>query len=43
LTFIKNRLEIAWELLADDGTIWMSIDDYESHYLKVLADGIFGR
>ena len=43
LTFIKNRLEIAWELLADDGTIWMSIDDCESHYLKVLADGIFGR
>lgn len=43
LTFIKNRLEIAWELLADDGTIWMSIDDSESHYLKVLADGIFGR
>ncbi|MFM0762242.1 site-specific DNA-methyltransferase [Streptococcus suis] len=43
LTFIKNRLEIAWELLADDGTIWISIDDYESHYLKVLADGIFGR
>lgn len=43
MTFIKNRLEIAWELLADDGTIWMSIDDYESHYLKVLADGIFGR
>ena len=43
LTFIKNRLEIAWELLADDGTIWMSIDDSESHYLKVLADDIFGR
>lgn len=43
LTFIKNRLEIAWELLADDGTIWMSIDDSESHYLKVLADNIFGR
>ena len=43
LTFIKNRLEVAWELLSDDGTIWMSIDDSESHYLKVLADGIFGR
>jgi len=43
LTFMKNRLEIAWELLSDDGTIWMSIDDSESHYLKVLADGIFGR
>ena len=43
LTFMKNRLEVAWELLSDDGTIWMSIDDSESHYLKVLADGIFGR
>lgn len=43
LTFIKSRLEIAWELLSSDGTIWMSIDDNESHYLKVLADSIFGR
>jgi len=43
LTFIKNRLEIAWELLSVDGTIWISIDDYESHYLKVLADNVFGR
>lgn len=43
LTFIKNRLEIAWELLSFDGTIWISIDDYESHYLKVLADNVFGR
>ena len=43
LTFIKSRLEIAWELLSDEGTIWVSIDDYESHYLKVLADSIFGR
>ena len=43
LTFIKNRLEVAWDLLADDGTIWISIDDYESHYLKVLADTNFGR
>lgn len=43
LTFMKNRLEVAWELLSDEGTIWMSIDDSESHYLKVLADGIFGR
>lgn len=43
LTFIKNRLEIAWELLSNEGTIWISIDDYESHYLKVLADNVFGR
>ena len=43
LTFIKSRFEIAWELLSDEGTIWISIDDNESHYLKVLADSIFGR
>src|SRR5699024_5696308 len=43
LTFIKNRLEVAWEMLSVDGTIWISIDDYESHYLKVLADNVFGR
>ena len=43
LTFMKSRLEIAWDLLAEDGTIWISIDDNESHYLKVLADPVFGR
>lgn len=43
LSFIKSRLEIAWDLLSPDGTIWISIDDNESHYLKVLADSIFGR
>jgi len=43
LTFMQNRLDVAWDLLTDDGTIWISIDDYESHYLKVLADNIFGR
>lgn len=43
LTFIKSRLEIAWKLLSDNGTIWISIDDNESHYIKVLSDNIFGR
>ena len=43
LTFIKSRLEIAWKLLSDNGTIWISIDDNESHYIKVLSDSIFGR
>ncbi|MEK0291859.1 site-specific DNA-methyltransferase [Caldifermentibacillus hisashii] len=43
LTFMKNRLEIAKELLKEDGSIWINIDDDESHYLKVLADEIFGR
>lgn len=43
LTFIKNRLDIAKELLSQDGSIWINIDDDEAHYLKVLCDEIFGR
>jgi adenine-specific DNA-methyltransferase len=43
LTFMRNRLEIARELLAEDGTLWINIDDRESHYLKVMCDEIFGR
>lgn len=44
LTFIKNRLEIARDLLhPNEGLIWVSISDVEGHYLKVLCDGIFGR
>ena len=42
LTFMKNRLEVARELLKDDGVIFIHIDDHEMHYLKVLADDIFG-
>ena len=40
---MKNRLELARKLLREDGTIWISCDDHESHYLKVLADDIFNR
>lgn len=43
LTFMKNRLEAARELLRQDGSIWINIDDTEAHYLKVLCDEIFGR
>ena len=43
LTFMKNRLEIAWKMLTKDGSIWISIDDRELFYLKVLADEIFGQ
>ena len=43
LTFIKNRLEIAKNLLKDDGVIFISCDDNEQAYLKVLCDEIFGR
>ena len=43
LDFMCNRLSIAREMLSNDGTIWISIDAGESHYLKVLCDEIFGR
>src|SRR5690606_18754277 len=43
LTFIKNRLEVAKELLSDNGSIWINIDDDGSHYLKGLMDEAFGR
>lgn len=43
LTFMKNRLEIAYDLLAEDGSVWINIDDDEQAYLKVLCDLIFGR
>lgn len=42
LVFLKNRLEIAKELLSEDGSIWINISDDGMHYLKVLADSIFG-
>lgn len=43
LTFMKNRLEVSWELLSDDGLIWIQTDDGEVNYLGVLLDEIFGR
>lgn len=43
LSMIKHRLDIIYNLIGEDGTIWISIDDTESHYLKVLCDEVFGR
>ncbi len=43
LVFIKNRLEVARELLRDDGVIFVQCDDNEQAYLKVLMDEVFGR
>lgn len=43
LTFMKNRIEVAKELLTQDGSIFINIDDDEAHYLKVLMDDIFRR
>ena len=43
LTFMKNRLEVARELLSEDGMIFVQCDDNEYAYLKVLMDEIFNR
>lgn len=43
LSLMYPRLVMLRELLADDGSIWVSIDDNEAHYLKVLLDELFGR
>jgi len=43
LSLIKPRIEMLRTLLRDDGSLWISIDDDECHYLKVLCDEIFGR
>lgn len=40
---MRERLEILKRLLREDGAIWVSIDDNEGHYLKVLVDEVFGR
>jgi adenine-specific DNA-methyltransferase len=43
LTFMRNRLDIARQLLSEDGVIFVQCDDNEQAYLKVLMDEIFGR
>ncbi len=43
LSMMVPRLELLRELLSEDGSIWVSIDDNEGHYLKVLMDEVFGR
>ena len=43
LGLMRDRLEIIRHLLSDDGSLWITIDDNEAHYLKVLCDEVFGR
>ena len=43
LSLMRDRLEIIWRLMAEDGSLWITIDDNEAHYLKVMCDEIFGR
>ncbi len=43
LSLMRDRMEILQRLLSENGSIWITIDDDESHYLKVLCDEVFGR
>lgn len=43
LGLMRDRLEIIRRLLSEDGSLWITIDDNEAHYLKVLCDEVFGR
>lgn len=43
LSLMRDRLVIIQKLLSNEGSLWITIDDNEAHYLKVLCDEIFGR
>ncbi len=43
LGLMRDRLEVIRRLLSEDGSLWITIDDNEAHYLKILCDEIFGR
>ena len=43
LALMRDRLEILRQLLRQDGSVWISIDDNEYPYLRVLCDEVFGR
>ncbi len=43
LSLIRDRLELIRRLLSNQGSLWVTIDDNEAHYLKILCDEIFGR
>jgi adenine-specific DNA-methyltransferase len=43
LGLMRDRIQIIERLLSNDGSLWITIDDNEAHYLKVVCDEIFGR
>ena len=43
LSLMRDRLELLWSFLSEDGSIWITIDDNEGQYLKILCDQLFGR
>jgi adenine-specific DNA-methyltransferase len=43
LKLMRDRIRLIHRLLAEDGSLWVTLDDNESHYFKVMCDEIFGR
>ena len=43
LSLMRDRLESIRQLISEDGSLWITVDDNEAHYLKVLCDEVFGR
>jgi adenine-specific DNA-methyltransferase len=43
LSLMRDRLEIIHRLLSEDGSLWVTLDDNEAHYFKVMCDEVFGR
>ncbi len=43
LSLMRDRLEVIHRLLARDGSLWVTLDDNEAHYFKVMCDEVFGR
>ncbi len=43
LSLMRSRLIILYNLLSDDGSLWVTLDDCEAHYFRVMCDEIFGR
>ncbi|EPO8267957.1 site-specific DNA-methyltransferase [Raoultella planticola] len=43
LSMMRDRLELLRSLLSEEGSLWITIDDNEAHYLKILCDEVFGR
>lgn len=43
LSMMLPRLQLLRELLREDGSIWVTLDDNEAHYMKVMGDEVFGR
>jgi len=43
LSLMRDRLELIYRLLASEGSMWVTLDDNEAHYFKVMCDEVFGR